>query len=298
MNFSKCNISLFVGLSLFIFSGCEKEIPFTDEEAEPRLVVNSFFSKDSVWMINLSESRSVLTNELLPFVESATIKLSDQDGNNLGDFTYADHGNFRLESPLPLLNNTYHLSVSAPNLPPVNATSSIPSDFSSIEIDTTFSEDDYTMIFDVKFKDDLGKKNYYGISIRSGDYWIEGEDTIYQNSQRFYTYEPFVENGEREFDSNEKYASIFYFTDELFESETIEFSGMTRYINPNYSPGYYRVVLYHFSEEAYKYSLSLAKYKASNGNIFAEPVQIISNIENGFGVFGGQVCYERIMIIE
>jgi len=37
----------------------------------------------------------------------------------------------------------------------------------------------------------------------------------------------------------------------------------------------------------YEYLKSLELYSLSSGNIFAEPVQIYSNMDNGLGIFGG-----------
>jgi len=40
------------------------------------------------------------------------------------------------------------------------------------------------------------------------------------------------------------------------------------------------------SRDAYLYYRSLAQYREADGNPFAEPVTVHSNIENGYGIFG------------
>ena len=53
-----------------------------------------------------------------------------------------------------------------------------------------------------------------------------------------------------------------------------------------------RVYLHNISKSYYYYRTSLELYQSASGNPFAQPVQVYSNIENGFGVFAGsQINY-------
>ena len=53
-----------------------------------------------------------------------------------------------------------------------------------------------------------------------------------------------------------------------------------------------RVYLHNISKSYYYYRTSLELYQSASGNPFAQPVQVYSNIENGFGVFAGsQISY-------
>jgi hypothetical protein len=53
-----------------------------------------------------------------------------------------------------------------------------------------------------------------------------------------------------------------------------------------------RVYLHNISKSYYYYRNSLELYQSASGNPFAQPVQVYSNIENGFGVFAGsQISY-------
>jgi len=51
------------------------------------------------------------------------------------------------------------------------------------------------------------------------------------------------------------------------------------------------------SEDYYKYNVTLAKYEQTQGDPFAQPVQVYSNIENGFGIFGGYSSFSDTLII-
>jgi hypothetical protein len=48
-----------------------------------------------------------------------------------------------------------------------------------------------------------------------------------------------------------------------------------------------RLYLHNISKSYYYYRTSLELYQSASGNPFAQPVQVYSNIENGFGVFAG-----------
>ena len=53
-----------------------------------------------------------------------------------------------------------------------------------------------------------------------------------------------------------------------------------------------RFYLYNISQDYYYYRRSLELYNQTSGNPFAQPVQVFSNIQNGFGIFAGaQVNY-------
>ena len=51
-------------------------------------------------------------------------------------------------------------------------------------------------------------------------------------------------------------------------------------------------------EDYFKYKLSLEKYQETAGDPFAQPVQVYSNVENGFGIFGGYSVYRDTLFFE
>jgi hypothetical protein len=50
-------------------------------------------------------------------------------------------------------------------------------------------------------------------------------------------------------------------------------------------PKYYDIVLSSVSRNAYQFENSLAAYNANNGNPFAEPTVLYSNVYKGYGLF-------------
>jgi len=62
--------------------------------------------------------------------------------------------------------------------------------------------------------------------------------------------------------------------------------------DPNGGPmtgGQIEVVISRVTRDSYLFWLSLDRYRNSDGNPFAEPAPLYSNVGNGFGIFGGSV---------
>ena len=279
--------------ALLTLAACEKEIELKQEEVAPRIVVNSLFTADDTIKIHLSESRNILFEETLPNITNATAKLLDADDNELGTFTHTGEGYYYLASPTPVAGNVYGLSVDVPNMTSVKATSETPSIIDIASIDTVRVGDEYE--FSITINDDASQENYYGVSIVYNILDEETGEVSYQ-SPYFSTRELFVVNGEPDVDGN-NYGMEFYFPDDQFNGGSITFKGK-KWIEPwGGDAGYYVIGLKSMSKDLYKYKLSYSKYQSSQGP-FAEPVQVYSNIENGFGIFGGSSTYRDTIYVE
>lgn len=283
--------------ALVLFMACEKEIPLKQEEKQSRIVVNGIFSaEDTIW-IHLSESRDVLYDQILPNIENATAKLLDASDNEIGSFTYTSEGNYYCTDPTPVAGATYGLRVEAAGLTTITASAETPSLISIMSIDTATVAADQ-LEFDISFTDDASQDNYYGISIVYHDYFEEESGEIYHHEAPYYsTKEVYVVNGEPDIDGA-RYAMEFFFSDKGFNGQTINFSGR-RYVWPTDSDlRFYVVGLKSLSEDLYKYKLSYSKYLDAQGDFFAEPVQVYSNITDGFGIFGGSSTYRDTIWVE
>lgn len=282
---------------LLLLAACEKEIELKAEEAEPRIVVNSIFSEnDTIW-VHLSESRNILYEEELPIIEGATVKLLDEDINEIGEFIYDSEGRYYCPDVFPTAGNVYRLTAEKAGFNEINASSETPSIISISSIDTSAAPSNQ-LEFNISFMDDASQKNYYGVSIvLNGVYMDEfGEEQMFE-SPYFSTKEIYVINGGESVDGN-KYALEFFFSDEGFNGQMIEFTGY-QFLDDFIEPGSYFVVgLKSLSEDLYKYNLSYSKYLETQGSPFAEPVQVYSNINHGFGIFGGSSTYRDTIWVD
>ena len=89
----------------------------------------------------------------------------------------------------------------------------------------------------------------------------------------------------------QQFGQSFVFNDKLFNGNHYKFTfgpSHTVYngnIGDNYESVYF--ILRNVSREYYLYKRSFALHEWVQGNPFAEPVPVFTNIENGFGIFAG-----------
>ena len=274
--------------ALIVFASCEKEIPLDVDEIAPRIVVNSIFSAgDTIWL-QLSESRDVIYDGDLPNLTTAEAKLLDENQNVLGTFTHQSEGSYYLADVYPEVGSSYGLSVSNSGFETVTATSKTPQIVEIISIDTVTKSNYLEM--DITFTDDGSQQNYYSVTIINFEAYFDefGEIVEYWEYPYICTDEIIPVNGGADWDG-EKCADEFYFTDETFNGTNYTFKAKTWKIaseEGEVAAGV-MVIVRSLSEDYFKYKLTYSKYLETQGSPFAEPVQVYSNIENGFGIFGG-----------
>lgn len=297
---------LFFLLSVsFIYISCEKVIPFEGDLNTPKLVVNSIFESDSTFKVHISSSRSVI--DISPFqnVEDAVVKIKDDNGSIIETLNHLDNG-FYLGQVFPEQNKTYQLEVIHPNYNNITSTDSLPIPITINSVDTStiidpINENRLQII--LNFDDPENSQNYYLIETSSVNekLVIENSDTLeYEldtilNQTMILTDEVFQ-------DGSSPFREQGLFNDLLFNGQNknleLEIPNDEYW---NFSDGstemsYKRLsltlYLHNISKSYYYYRTSLELYQNASGNPFAQPVQVYSNIDNGFGIFAGsQVSY-------
>jgi len=274
---------LAVWLCLFAaLPACEKDISSSVTiDTEPQLVVSAFISpQDSVLQVKVSQSRPVIgiypTGEEAE-ITNATVKLS-QGGRTI-TFTYsATPGRWIYEADptsLPILpGQTYTLVVTTPDGHQVTAACTVPtvegvtiSDLKLSARKATMSDgheyDEHT--FSYKWQDAPGVENFYQTLTEK-----ESKDPQTNNLVRYQLY------------NNDD-----LFTDERKDGQT--FAASERYQvfpgQPNPKPYNLHVCLAVTDRAYYLYHQSIKKQQETNGNPFAEPVLIYSNVTGGIGIF-------------
>lgn len=285
-----------IGITIAIImlaAACEKEIELKQGEIEPRIVVNSIFSADDTIWVQLSESRNVLYEETLPNITDAVLQLTDGNGAVLGDFIHQIDGYYYLPSVIPSAGNRYGITASKDGFKSISAFSSAPQLINVTSIDTVSYNDVAQMEFTIKFTDNATETNYYAVSISSFvGFNNEFGEIVYYESNYFSTKEFYVINGGGATGlDNEKFDSEFYFSDDLLAGQNITFKGRINYLAESESPRFFVVKVSSLSEDLYKYKVTYANYLQTQGDPFAQPVQVYSNINEGFGIFGGASIY-------
>lgn len=279
-------------LSLLVLFSCEKEIPLEAEQVQPRIVINSQFEAGDSIFINLSESRDILYNQngALPNITDGNAVLQDASGNDLATFTHLTDGNYYVSNPFPLPGETYQIKVNKTGFTEVTSSTFVPSPLTINSIDTVTVNN--KMEITVSFSDDGSQSNYYAISAIS---FAVDSFEVSPGVIETYVYESYwmctkdfnvagaVADEEGEYCSDE-----FLISDAGFNGQTYSLK-FTKYLDEMGDD--LVIVLKSVSEDMYKYKVSMSKYLEVQGNPFAEPVQVYSNVNNGFGIFAGYSVY-------
>ena len=278
MQLSKISI-LYVVLAVVGLSSCEKVIEFDAEVKKPKLVANSLFEQDSTWLVHISNSLSEIDDGELRGIENATVQVKDLNGNLIETLTHEEFG-YYTGNTTPNVGQSYQLEVSAPTFDPIVGTSAAPNPVSIVGLDTVRRNDDgfEEMEISLTINDPANEANYYMIRIRRLDsinlsegiqeyFWLYSEDPTFDN-----------------IDIGSTWLTV---DDKLFDGQTktLKFFSSLFQFEQNDAP--IEVVLYASSEESYLYRRTLNLAGSVQDNPFAQPVQVYTNIDKGFGIFGG-----------
>lgn len=125
-----------IPLLILISLSCETIIDVDLEEPDPQIVVNSFFSPDSVWQVRVTKSRFILSNrDDFDEVTQANVTIRDSENNIVEKLLF---NGFSYEGKSkPIVGEEYTISVDDLGKSKVNATSKIPLATPIIRVDTT-----------------------------------------------------------------------------------------------------------------------------------------------------------------
>ncbi|KAA9332142.1 DUF4249 domain-containing protein [Hymenobacter busanensis] len=303
-----------------LLSACETDIEVPEPEHEPRVAVAYVLDANPASDKRLRE----LFDDRVPFVSvsqrlfdsrqlegstNATIEVRDGAGAVVerykprtgqpgqGGWGGGFNSTGRYE---PLLGYTfrpgssYTLRVSALNAPTAESRVTLPATVAIAEASLTplRSTDPYNQLarLSVSFDDPSGAGNYYLVYalLRDandnivGAAFVDDETDGAVNVSRFrlsqpgsYSTEPFSDSG--------------------FDGRRLTLTNNVRYYvnNGGTFPGgpgatkYLDIVVSHITRDLYLFYNSRRVYQDNDGNPFAEPTPLYSNIEPGFGIFGG-----------
>ena len=285
------------------FISCEKVIPFEGDVMVSKLVINSIFESDSTFKVHVSSSRSVVDTASFLNIEDAEVKILDNNGNIVDVLNHINNG-FYMGQTYPEENKTYNLEVKHPSYSNITSLDSLPAPININSIDTTTVMDPINgdrIQINLNFDDPSSFQNYYLLETYAVSEYIlvEGIDTLeheIDTAQQYMILTDVVfQNG------GSPWRDQGLFNDLLFngQNKVLEFE-IPFYDESGYEDGYdwsykisgIRIYLHNISKSYYYYRTSLELYQNTSGNPFAQPVQVYSNIENGFGIFAGsQITY-------
>lgn len=310
-----------IGFSLITIISCEKEITSDFDKFEPQLVINSILNPDTYFQVQVGHT-SKMTDTSNVLIDKAIVELW-MDNKLIESLGYVGQGLYKSEMSKPMPGHIYQIKVSAPGYEEVTAYDTIPL---TVEITDAF----YIFHFEtdinrpsnadmvVEFSDPFDEENYYELIFYSKythyDYWNGYNDTVttisYYND--FLIYDPILI---AEGDIDYKPTSA-YFSDKLFDGKKVTISlNIDTYgggwlngicdFGGGFKIAELRTISYSYfqyrkkwTQHLYNQGIDLNIQDSDEFRAFlftGEPVNMFSNVENGYGVFIGYAESSVIM---
>lgn len=277
-----------------ILTSCELIVDVDVPYEGDKIVLNGVQRTNTPWTVELSRSLYILDSSYkngFPPITQAEVMVYGDDGSvlklehdTLGYFTHDSY---------PVEGRKYRIVAKADRLADVEAEMTMPR---SVKIkdakwDSSGVANDPNAFYaklklDLTFDDPADEKNYYSVFV----------GIVYT-----ITYQRPTDPAPRTDTATSFYDAVILdpaFTTEderrtRFSDATFNGKTYTAPLEANFyaSPGYkllkVELRLTTISDECYKYDESRSLYNETDGDPFAQPVQIYTNVSNGFGVFGG-----------
>jgi len=284
------HIFLLLAFCSLVAGACTKSIEFDGETRESKLVINSLFNTEDTFKLHVSNSLALVDAGDLKPVEDAVVKVYDDADQLVATPTHSHSGLFLAPDFSPETKREYKVVVEHPDYKNVEASDIVPNAVSISSIDTqriTTAGGWEEYQGKVKFKDPEGEDNYYMIEVHVTYRYQIDSTTEEVNSYKMYlnTTDPSVPGNDG---LNAVYSDQLVFTDRNFDGKEYEFPvNMEIWAFDGENNNEIELRLYSLSRTAYNYFISLDQYEKTRDNPFATPVQVFSNVESGFGIFGG-----------
>jgi hypothetical protein len=272
---------IFVIIFCFGFFGCQLTVDIDVPFEKAQLTLNSVFSPDSVWKVQLNLNRHVLDKNPFTTVDDASVSILE---NEVPIETLVSKGNGMYRSTSkPVVGKTYTIKVATDHYGSVQSTASVPTPVQNLEaVFHELEQREFSLesVIDIQFDDQPGERNFYKITALSEGYSVAQHKRIAKTTAPIFLKSVGSENddlGEQE----------IIFSDLLFDGETHQMSVKAGHLFSNISNIIISVSA--ISEEYYNYKQTLQLQSDTRDNPFAQPVNVFNNIQGGFGFFGGFV---------
>ncbi len=289
--------------ALLLLAACEKTVTVDIPEKQPRLVVNGRLAKDELLHLKVGRSRGILdpsgsgNPEELYTVKTA-VPVIFENGVPVDTLVYqpAEYAYRTIHNKRVRPGFVYSVAVLAPGFQEVTATSSLPTQsvIAGLQWVKEARVNSYGERMDeiiLKFDDPAAERNYYRaevwstygggvsypvacLSISDKDVEQTGNETDPADPETCFRGD-MVLMQDQHFNGTRKQLKM-YVTSGTLQNYTDPVSH--RVIRPY-------VKLFRITEDEFKYLRSKGVYSFSSDNPFAEPVNVHTNVRNGYGIF-------------
>lgn len=261
-------------IAIVINYGCETDANVIVPAGERKLVVGGFLSPtENEHQISLSQTDPLFSTDTPISLANVKLTISSDSSSyspsydfNSGTFQF-NNNQFKIEN-----DKNYHLKIVTEDgkivesdMRTLSNTMPYIEEF-NINVDTVFSDFSNQLIYNLKltWKDIAGEKNHYRITANRIIKYLSIPDTTFEPIEEYNSFNLKDDLGK---DGQTLSASIKFEDYNSQSNETIGFEIILMKVDVNY----------------YNYYKTLNNY--ADGDPFAEPVILFSNIQNGLGVF-------------
>jgi hypothetical protein len=290
----------FAFLSLLVgATACTTVVDFDIPLNKPWIVVNSLFSADSVWRVQLTYSKNILDTSpgsIIP-VGNAVVTILDLNNQVIETMTpSSDKFNPVLYKgkTKPLPGQAYTVQVAIKNEPVLQAANKVPTHvpMHSVAVDSSrFISDGEPIEIKISFNDPGNERNFYTVKIIEDAFYLTGKmvNNVIKWDTIWYTQEVYFEVVNQSLTSDEtgleKLINDSHFNGKEY---TFHLKMHSRHLyGSTFVPRNTRLTLLSVTEEYYKYFSSKVLQESKAYDPFAQPVQVFTNVENGLGIFAG-----------
>jgi len=268
----------------FIIISCEKEVTL-HLNSQSKLTFNCILNPDSTIHATLTQSRGLNDTGDFMNIEGAEIKLFENT-NFLGAMNDRGNGKYSFNyKPLP--GQTYNVEIAKKNYPKATAQTTVPQGVKIEFVQKVEEPDEYNrLLTEIKINDSTGSNYYWYYT-----YSINIELNYKYISSLYSLYSPYFDDFNKTIEPESRYG--YYYSqmvrieDKNNDGQILSW-GIYKRIDDRYR--IYYVVLE--TDQHYdKYLKSSVQMRMLEDETIPlnEPIQIYSNIENGYGIFGANI---------
>ena len=304
-------------LFLIILNSCETALDIELPSLDPKLVINSYMISEEYWdaqtqfllVSNSIESLGTVDDfvytDSIPVISSANALINEInpiDSTVIEEYPldYSNHCYcYTNPSFTPKENKTYELNVNVAGYPSIRSVEQMPFkpvyDIMNFELKSNIDDvlEGDLCEFNIELKDQPNQKNYYRLRITL----VNTSESISKSCIYEVDDPSFLIPINRYSSSNTYYRGKGgYFSDELFDGENKNLFIKVEKPEGIYDHFYIQITSY--SENLFRFNLTRREQKRDSNNFIfnSEPIFIDSNIEGGYGIFGGRAKSNRAYI--
>ncbi len=324
----KYKIIVFLSVILGIIS-CREPIDINIPDTEKKIVLNGLINPDSTVTVNLSKSISILDkDDEIRFLNGATVKIFEDEV--LKETLQYDTNGYYRGTTYPQEGKTYKITAEYQNLDAVDAETGISfaPEFSNVNSEPEFTQETQTWYdsntgepFDTTFyrlnnldvsftiNDSPAEENYYFLTFTANlahyQYYPPDYEPVFTGyKMTSISYDILNMNWENYYYSRNMNGYVF--SDNLFNGTNYTINASVwvggysgyGYSEADNSLDKVYINLHSITKDFYDFVISYSKYQDTEGNPLTEPVNIKSNINNGFGFFSGYSTKKDSIMIE